>query len=154
MTMSWTVSCLHRNSDSQCKIYKPVLLGSDTLLWNGFESHYYSPWDGLGATIKRYATRVSLAKNVNNPIQNSESLFKAAEEKFKTIKLFHVSKQDMENITADRDIVSRIKASTTIRGTRDLHKFSSIPGDVNHLNVKKLSTSACDPQKKSIQRKK
>lgn len=93
-----------------------------------------------GATIKRYAAHVSQTHTVGNPIRDSQSLFEAAQEKFRNIKLFHVTTEDINEIDEKVGVSKRIANSRTIHHTRTFHSFETIPGNNEELRVKVLST--------------
>ena len=72
-------------------------------------------------------------------MRDSLDLFNVSQQKFKTIRLFHISEEEINQIDKERKISERIKQSKTINGTRSFHSFSSISGNLKQLNVKTLS---------------
>ena len=90
--------------------------------WNFFAtSHGKSPCDGIGGTVKRLATQVSLQRPMKNQIISVEALFQFCKTEVKGINFYYITKED-NNLTR-KDLEKRLTAAKTIPGTRGFHQF-------------------------------
>lgn len=110
--------------------------------WHFFAtSHGKGPCDAIGGTIKRMATRASLAKESEHPIKTVRELFewaKSREEGELTKLSFELATtEEYEQANVDLDnLYSRAKS---IQGTQKFHAF--IPVSIDKIEAKRFSTS-------------
>ena len=98
------------------------------------------------AAIKRYAARVTEANILNNPVRDSLGMYKVVKQKFESIALFHISKDEMNRLVAGRNIQDRFDRAQTIRGTRKIHQV-----DVDYSSkVLKIRTTSNAPDIKEV----
>ena len=108
--------------------------------WHFFAtSHGKGPCDGIGGTIKRLARRKSL-QSVNNSdgdIQTPMALFRFANSNVENIKVFYVSKEDVDN--NEKALSNRFKSAKPLPGTQSFHRFA--PLDSKTVEASELSNS-------------
>ena len=91
--------------------------------------------DGVGATIKREATKHSLRQVYDGHILTPRDLFEFAQEHIHNIKVFYV---DKEEIDGKREFLEdRFSLAKTIPGTRSFHCF--VPANEDEILVKRLT---------------
>lgn len=95
-------------------------------------SHGKGPCDGIGGTLKRCATRASLARPYENQIDSAELLFKWASSSNLNINFDYASIVEYNSMLIDLE--ERLNAATTIKGTLKYHCF--IPKVNGELLVK------------------
>lgn len=99
-------------------------------------SHGKGPCDGLGGTLKRCATRVSLARHFENQIDTAELLFQWAASSDIDMNFEYATNTEYESMT--EKLKNRFDSAVTIKGTLKYHCF--IPKQSGQIMVKKYST--------------
>ena len=67
--------------------------------WNVFAtSHWKSPCDGIGGTLKQLVTRASLQRPISNQILTVDKMFEFCVEGIKTIDFLFLKNQEIGNI--------------------------------------------------------
>ena len=100
-------------------------------------AHGKGCWDGLGASVKRYRKRYSVAHPDNNIVRNSLGLYTVCKEKFKdSMKIFHLSSEEMIEILTKRNVKERADRSKWVPETRRTHYFEEIKDSTNQLRAK------------------
>lgn len=84
-------------------------------------AHGKGACDGLGAVLKKEATRASLQASATECILNKESLVIWAKRKFPTIKIFDYSKQDHTRI--QRSLAKRFSTAPSVMGITKGHQI-------------------------------
>ena len=104
-------------------------------------SHGKSACDGIGGTVKRPATKVSLKRPAHNQILTPLDMFSYCESDVTGIKFFYMSSTTIkENVILLQD---RYNAAQTVKGTRQLHRF--VPQPLGKLLVYNTSLQASPP---------
>jgi len=98
-------------------------------------AHGKGSWDGLGATLKREATRYSLQVDPNNAILNSRSLFSWTKEKFTNIRFFYYTKEDHQKTL--KSLNKKFFNAPAMPNIQMCHAF--IPTSNKRLEVKRYS---------------
>lgn len=99
-------------------------------------AHGKGPCDGLGASLKREATRYSLQVHQNNAILNSTRLFTWAKGKFENIKFFYYSKEHQKT---KKFLNKRFSTAPAVTNIQMSHAF--IPTSNKVLKVKRYSAA-------------
>lgn len=127
-----------KNFASLCKFKTKYNIESE---WHFFAtSHGKGPCDAIGGTLKRMATRASLARQHEHPITNAKALYdwasKRNQDNFTAISFCYMSQEEYDDGTAEwRDIYQQTKM---IQGTQKYHCF--IPITENKIGAKLFST--------------
>lgn len=99
-------------------------------------SHEKSPFDGVGGTLKRLATRASLQRLNESQIQTAKELYEwAVIQNFNMSFVFCAS---IEIKKQKKNLTKRFKDAKPVTGTRQFHAFIS---ENSHLKVKIFSSS-------------
>lgn len=101
-------------------------------------SHGKGPCDGLGGTLKRSATRASLARAYENQIDTAEILFEWASSSKMDMNFDYASTEEYESMAID--LSDRFAAAKQIKGTLKYHCY--IPKEGGELAVKFYSSDA------------
>ena len=89
-------------------------------VWNFFAtSPGKSPFDGIGGTVKRLATKANLQRPIDNQILNSTDMDKFCNHSIKGISFCIVNGDTMNSICASD--VERFLAVKTVPGIRSYH---------------------------------
>ena len=105
--------------------------------WHFFAScHGKGACDGIGATVKRMATKASLQRP-HNPILNAIDLYNFAKEFIKGVHIFYVGASEVE--IATHQLIHRYETAKTISGTRSNHSF--VPINSTQLLVSRVSNN-------------
>lgn len=112
-----------KNFSSLCKFKSRYGIEAE---WHFFAtSHGKGPCDAIGGTLKRMATRASLAKEREHPIKNAKELFDWAnnrKEKELTTLFFDFSTTD-EYESMAVELTEQYDNAKTIQGTQKFHSF-------------------------------
>lgn len=135
-----------KNFSSLCQFKKNYDIDVE---WHFFAtSHGKGPCDALGGTIKRMATRASLAKEREHPIKNAKELFdwaqKRKEEQLTQIFFSYATTTEYEHIK--EQLNEQYSKAITIQGTQKYHSF--IPVSVDKIEVRQFSN--CNDSKKIV----
>lgn len=98
-------------------------------------AHGKGACDGVGAVLKREATRASLQRKPQDAILNAKALFDWAKEHIKSIQFFIYSKQQHEKMK--RSLNKRFSAAPSVTKIQSAHCFIVTPH--NKLNVYRYS---------------
>lgn len=101
-------------------------------------AHAKGPSDGLGGTLKRCATRESLARTFENQIDTAELLFQWASSSNIDMNFEYVTNAEYTSVA--EALTDRFDAALTIKGTLKYHCF--IPKENGQLLVKFHSAAA------------
>lgn len=111
--------------------------------WHFFAtSHGKGPCDGIGGTLKRMATRASLAKEHEHPITNARELYAWAKDLKTKMAYCFVSAEEYNE--AEKEFDTIFKKAKPIPGTQKFHSFIPIS---NHQIAVKLFSSCNDEPK-------
>lgn len=117
--------------------------------WHFFAtSHGKGPCDAIGGTLKRMATRASLAKEREHPIKNAKELYDWAQnrkEEQLTQIFFCYSTTEEYDIIA-QELNQLFSSAKTVQGTQKYHSF--IPISETQIEVRQFSS--CDDNKKVV----
>ena len=70
-------------------------------------------------------------------VRDSIGLYTVAKEKFKdSIKIFHLSEEEIGKIVTKMNVSERAKKSLWIRGTHAHHFYEMVEGSTNQLRIK------------------
>lgn len=127
-----------KNFASLCKFKEKYNIDSE---WHFFAtSHGKGPCDAIGGTLKRMATRASLAKQHEHPITSAKTLYdwaiKRNQENFTKISFCYVSQEEYEEGAAEWG--GSYQQTKMIPGTQKYHSF--IPVADNKIAAKIFST--------------
>lgn len=113
--------------------------------WHFFAtSHGKGPCDAIGGTLKRMATRASLAKEREHPIKNARELYDWAqmryEEELTKICFGYAASEEYDNVASQFN--EHYSKAKTIHGTQKYHAF--IPISQSEIGVKLYSNCVQD----------
>lgn len=115
--------------------------------WHFFAtSHGKGPCDAIGGTLKRMATRASLAKQHEHPITNARELYNWAnnrKENLQTKMTFCFVSTD-EYSEAEKEFNPIFQKAKPIPGTQKYHSY--VPISINQIAVKIFSSSNDAPK--------
>ncbi|KAJ8686036.1 hypothetical protein QAD02_021829 [Eretmocerus hayati] len=93
--------------------------------WHFFAtSHSKGPWDGVGGTLKRAATKASLQRPLDNPMTTARELFAWAQTLDTSMKIIFVHKEEI--IENEKFLNERNEGVKTVQGTRSYHSFEPL----------------------------
>lgn len=128
-----------KNFASLCKFQSKYDIEAE---WHFFAtSHGKGPCDAIGGTIKRMATRASLAKEREHPIKNARELFNWAsnrkEQELTKLSFGFATTEEYESMASElNELYNNAKS---IQGTQKLHSF--IPVSESKIKAKRYSNS-------------
>lgn len=100
-------------------------------------SHGKGPCDGIGGTLKRGASRASLARKSGEEITNAQELYNWAMNFNTIINFCFTDKNDYESMKEKLHL--RMLRAVTIKGTMGLHSFKPLTKD--YIETRKYSNS-------------
>lgn len=126
-----------KNFSSLCKFKSKYGIDAE---WHFFAtSHGKGPCDAIGGTIKRMATRASLAKEREHPIKTARELFnwanKRKEEELTKLSFCYSTTEEYENMSLQLN--NQYNNAKTIQGTQKFHSF--LPLSENTIKAKLYS---------------
>ena len=109
-----------------------------TAEWHFFAtSHGKGPCDGVGGSVKRFATKASLQRPYDNQIQTPLDLFRWADDNLPSIKVIFVGKDEIAE--EEEKLRSRFADALTVTGTQRLHSFVPVPGSRCMMRIREYS---------------
>lgn len=126
-----------KNFASLCKFKSKYGIEAE---WHFFAtSHGKGPCDAIGGTIKRMATRASLAKEREHPIKNARELYNWAnnrkEEELTKLSFSFATTEEYECMASHLN--EQYNNAKIIQGTQKFHSF--IPVSENKIKAKRYS---------------
>ena len=128
-----------KNFSSLCQFKNKYNIEAE---WHFFAtSHGKGPCDAIGGTLKRMATRASLAKEREHPIKDAKELYEWAclrkEDQLTKINFCYTTSEDYK--VAAQELEKQYSVAKTIPGTQKYHSF--IPISENQIEVRLYSNS-------------
>ncbi|GBN82841.1 hypothetical protein AVEN_124869-1 [Araneus ventricosus] len=99
-------------------------------------SHGKTECDGIGGTVKRLARKQSLQQHLDRQITTTNELFEFCKVNIANITFQHISKEAVDSTSLI--LVSRLKDTQTLPGTRLFHNFQPID-DLGMIEARRIS---------------